>query len=322
MKVKKEYAILAAAIAILVLYLVLRPDGHNQNRLPQPPAVDSDAIDRLVITKNDNTSLELFKKDNQWHIGSQGYRSDTAKAKNMVKTISELTLTAMVSESGSYERYGLTPNEKTSVQAFSKGTLLRAFDIGSPAPTHQHTFVLMQGDATVYHARGQIGRTFDHTMESLRDKTVFDFDRTQISAITLRRGDKSMALTKQPISPKSETPEAASSEIATWMEWHDASGQKVSQEAVAHLLDGMARMDCDGYLDDQAPERLTDALWSVLFENEHEAFTFSVFDKIDADDNKIPAMTSVNPYAFVLKQERVQGYAAALDQLLGSETSQ
>jgi hypothetical protein len=322
MKVKKEYAILAAAIATLALYLVLRPDGHHQNRLPQPPTVDSAAIDRLVITKSDNTSLELYADDNQWHIGPQGYRSDAAKAKNMVKTISELTLTAMVSESGSYERYGLTPSEKTRVQAFGKGALLRAFDIGRPAPTQQHTFVLVQGDATVYHARGQIGRTFDHTVESLRDKTVFDFDRTQISAITLRRGDKAMALTKQPINPESETPEAAASAITTWMEWQDASGQKVNQEAVTHLLDGMARMDCDGYLDDQAPERLTDALWSVRFENEHEDFTISVFEKIDADDNKMPAMTSVNPYAFVLKEERVQGYAAALDQLLGSETSQ
>ncbi len=322
MKAKKEYAILAAAIAILVLYLVLSPDGQNKNHLPQPPAVDAATIDRIVITKADNTSLELFKTDKHWHIGPQGYRSDTAKARNMVKTISELTLTAMVSESGSYERYGLTPNVKTSVQAFSNDTLQRAFDIGSPAPTHQHTFVLVEGDAKVYHARGQIGRTFDHTTESLRDKTVFDFDRTQITAITLRRGDQSKALTQRPVSASGETSETTPSDVATWTEWQDGSGQLVSQEAVAHLLDGMARMDCDRYLDDQAAERLTDARWSVTFENEHEAFTISVFDKTDANDDTIPVMTSYNPHAFVLKAERVRGYAAALDQLLGSKTAE
>jgi hypothetical protein len=267
MKVKKEYLVLLTVIIILALYLALRPTGNNLGGLPQPAALDSAALNRLVITDKEDTALELVKKDARWFIEPHGYLGDTAKVKNMLKAISDLTLTALVSESGNYERYGLAPNEKKSVQALSNGDTLRAFDIGRTAPTQQHTFVLLAGDPNVYHARGQIARTFDHTVEGLRDKTVFDFDKADVTAITLQQGGRSMTLTQQAHAEPGEATEPRDPDRTALTEWRDAAGRTLDQDAVNRLIDGMARMDCDAYMDDQASERdyAQDQLGDIVF---------------------------------------------------------
>jgi hypothetical protein len=316
MKVKKEYLVLLTVIIILALYLALRPTGNNLGGLPQPAALDSAALNRLVITDKEDTALELVKKDARWFIEPHGYLGDTAKVKNMLKAISDLTLTALVSESGNYERYGLAPNEKKSVQALSNGDTLRAFDIGRTAPTQQHTFVLLAGDPNVYHARGQIARTFDHTVEGLRDKTVFDFDKADVTAITLQQGGRSMTLTQQAHAEPGEATEPRDPDRTALTEWRDAAGRTVDQDAVNRLIDGMARMDCDAYMDDQASERLSDARWTVTFETPEGNFTLMVFDRENGEDPDIPALASSNPYAFFLNADRVERFEASLNALL------
>lgn len=134
MKLKKEYLILLLAIIALGLYLFLSSKDGSQFELPQPKALESSRIDRILITKEDG-SLDLVKKDNQWTLQPQGYPADSAEVTNMLNTIAELKLTALVSESGAYERYDLAKSDAIHVQAFSGNTLVREFDVGQVAPT-------------------------------------------------------------------------------------------------------------------------------------------------------------------------------------------
>lgn len=317
MKTKTEYVVLATVIILLAIYLVLRPSGPDPDRLPQPQPVDEAAINRLVITDKHGTGIELVKKDERWFIQPHGYPGNTATVRNMARAAADLTLTALVSESGNYERYGLGPSDQIHVQAFSNGNPVRAFHIGRTAPTHQHTFVLLAGNPNVYHARGTIARTFDHTVDSLRDKTVFDFDESIVTVMAIQRGEQSAVLTQEPIEDRGKTPEARDPGIPTSKEWRDGAGNAVDQEAVTQLLNTMARMDCDGYMDDQASERLTDARWSVTFETLEGDFTLLVFPKENEEDNEVPAMASTTPYAFFLNEDRVQRMETSLNALLG-----
>ncbi|KJS33791.1 MAG: hypothetical protein VR64_00170 [Desulfatitalea sp. BRH_c12] len=328
MSFKKEYLILIAVIAVLVLYLTTRSANH-EGELAQPQKVESADIKRLVVTDKKNTPLELVKKDDRWVIEPQGYPADSVKVKNMLNAASDLTLTAIVSESGALDRYGLTGDEKITVQAFSDGTPVRSFTVGKAAPTFQHTFVLLEGDPKVYHARGQLKRTFEQSADALRDKTIFDIDQAAITSLTLQKGTRTVTLVKKEL-PK-EAAEASADKpadaentetpaAAPVFEWQNAdSGQAVDQTQVDSLLGDIAHLDADAYMDDSAKEGLGDAQWQVTFKKAEETFSLAVYPKQDDAADKLPATASSTPYAFLLDTPHVENIAKDLDALLGQE---
>ncbi len=324
MKFKKEYIVLLLVIAGLVGYLSFRDSGQSDRDLPQPKAVDSAKIDRLIVTGKNHTPLEIVKKDEKWFIEPQGYPADSAQAKNMVNAIGELRLTALISESGNYDRYGLSDNDKIDVQVYAAGAKLNEIEIGATAPTNQHTFVMLTGDPNVYHARGNIQRTFDLTAEKLRDKSIFDFEAAHITAITLHEADKTIALSRKEL-PKEEKasgkedPGGPAAKPKT--EWQDTEGRAVDQNAVEQLLNNMAHLDCDTYMEDGAKEKLTDPTWTATFKNDKDEFTIALFGKVKPEADQRPATASASAYAFLLNQTRVQNYEKNLNTLFGNAPS-
>ena len=322
MKVKKEYVILILVIVALVFYLTMKSANHNESELPQPAQVDSAKINRIMVSEKSYGTVELVKKDEKWFIEPKGYPADSIKVKNMANAIADLTLTALVSESGSYERYGLAEDKKIAVQAFDGSNAVRTLDIGETAPTSQHTFVLLAGDPNVYHARGQLKRTFEHTIDDLRDKTVFDLSRESVGEIGLQKGDRSIHLIKKEIAKPAEEAQGNQKEKpaqAPKIEWHDAQGQSVETSAVDRLLGSMARLNCDGYLEDTAKENLKDPQWAVTLKDDQNEYTISVYAPENKDADKIPATASANPYPFVLNKSRVESLEKSIDKLLGIE---
>ncbi|MDA8139470.1 MAG: DUF4340 domain-containing protein, partial [Desulfobacteraceae bacterium] len=285
-------------------------------------------INRLVITVKEGTPLELIKKDEHWVIEPKQYPADGIKIKNMVNAIADLSLTAMVSEAGSYDRYGLTPKEKTVVQAYSEGKVVRSVDVGKAAPTFQHTFVMIEGDPKVYHARGQIDHNFDQTVEALRDKKVFDVDKETIKEITFSKGDQSMTLVKKeiPKEEKKEEKKEAAGEAKEepkapaeppQIEWQKPDGKAVDKAAVDRLLGGIARLDCDGYLADEDKAKLVNATYNIAFKTADNEYTLSVFAKQDEKEEKLPSSASANAYPFYLTKWRVEKFEKAINELLG-----
>ena len=324
MKVKKEYVILVLVIVALVFYLTLQSANHEPGELPQPARVESADIDRMVVSGQPDGSVELVKKDEKWFIQPQAYPADTVKVKNMANAAAQLTLTALVSESGSYERYGLAEGKRITVDAFRGSDAVRRFHIGEPAPTFQHTFVLIDGDPNVYHARGQLKRTFEHTIADLRDKTILDLSRESIATMTLSKGDRTIELTKKEIAPpadetqedKAETPSPPPSPK---VEWHDAHGQVVAKEEVDALLNGIARLNCDGYLDDTVKDGLGAPRWQITLKDDQGEYAVQVFAPENDTADKIPAASSATPYPFVLNKSRVENFEKSIDKLMGIE---
>lgn len=138
MKVKKEYLLLILIIVALSIYLAVQRTNHEDSELPKLAELDSNKVSRMLITKAD-TSIELAKKDEQWLIKPQDYPADTVKVKNILNAAAKLTTTALVSETGSYERYDLSSSKRTVVKVFNGQELEREFSIGKAAPTFQHT---------------------------------------------------------------------------------------------------------------------------------------------------------------------------------------
>jgi len=191
MKIKKEYIALVVVITGLSLYLVLRsPDGARYE-LPEVPAIAKKDISKIEIAGFDNFIL-LNKADDKWHLGPEGYLANSDKVDNMLNIINELTMTALVSESKNYSRYGLDEDSKVTVKAWIGDKLVREFEVGKVATSYRHTFVRLAGDDRVYHAKGNFRNDFDQTAEALRDKTVLSFDQSVISEIQIMKGTEQL----------------------------------------------------------------------------------------------------------------------------------
>ncbi|MBW2563516.1 MAG: DUF4340 domain-containing protein, partial [Deltaproteobacteria bacterium] len=191
MKIKKEYIILAVIIAALLLYLSQRKTDRTLYKLPDVPEISNSNITKIEINKN-STPIILSKEGDLWTIGPKKYPADTLKVKNMLDVMGKLTLTALVSESKSYNRYNLDDDNKITVKAFDKDKLKLEFDIGKAASSFRHTFVKIAGDERVFHARGSFREKFDKTVDDLRDKTVLAFKINEIRELHISKGKNEM----------------------------------------------------------------------------------------------------------------------------------
>jgi hypothetical protein len=318
MKVKKEYLLLILIIVVLSIYLVVQKTNHEDPELPNLTELDGNAINRMLITKAD-TTIELTKKDEQWLIIPQDYPANTITVKNMLSAVAKLTPTALVSETGIYDRYDLTTAKRTTIKAFNGQDLEREFSIGKAAPTFQHTFVLLAGDDNVYHARGNLTSTFKQTIESLRDKKVLSFEKEQITGLEIRKGDQTRVISKKEIAAKPEgdtQDEQTPSPQPAKIEWTDDAGQAVDNPAVDSLLNNMSGLTCDQYMADDARASLKDATWSLTFKSGQGVFSVSVFEKDEQTPPKYKAASSGSQYAFLLNESRVQNFEKNIDKLL------
>lgn len=318
MRLKKEYIFLLLAIVALSVYLFARSDNETHFELPELAQVDGDRIDRLVVTKGERV-VELQKKDDQWVVGPKAYKGDDIKVKNMVKSATDLKLTALVSESGSLERYGLSGDLKVKVQAYSGQELVRAFDIGRLAPTNQHTFVALADNPKVYHARGNIDVTYDHTVDELRDETVLTYEKSDISSLTLTRGEKDVTFTRNAAesAEQSEKGDDQTAQAPTpKSQWVDGGGNTADTANIERLINSFSNLRCDDYLEDDAKDSLQDPMWTVTLKSEQASHHLTLFSKEDGESIEFPAVSSGSPYAFILHKTRVANFEKEIDRLL------
>lgn len=319
MKLKKEYVILLLVIAALTAYLFLRSGDQTYFEMPRLDTVESDQIDRLVITKGQRT-VALQKEDEQWVVGPKAYAGDGIKVKNMVRAAADLTLTALVSESRSYERYGLDDAQKIHAEAFAGKKKVRDFFIGRRAPTQQHTFVALAGNPDVYHARGSIDATYDRTIDELRDETVLTYEKGDISAVILNRGDQTATFIRKTKTPEEETTASEagkeSKSPALEFQWVDTDGNPVVRADVDRIITQLSNLKCDDYLEDDAKEGLKAPLWTVTLKSDQKAAHLSLYDKEDKKSTQFPAVSSDSPYAFILQKSRVETFEKSIAKLL------
>ena len=318
MRLKKEYVFLLLAIAGLSVYLFMRSEDETHFELPELAQVESDQIDRLIVHKGERV-VELQKKDDQWVVGPKAYRGDSIKVKNMVSSATDLTLTALVSESGNLERYGLSDDQKVVVKAYGGEELVREFAIGRRAPTQQHTFVALPGNPKVYHARGNIDGTYDRSVDELRDETVLTYEKRDITTLILAKGDQSTTFTRQETTSEEQTAKGEDQETNASLpkiQWTDADGNIVDTADIDRLLNSFYKLRCDDFLEDNAQEGLNAPLWTVTFKTDQASHHLSLYAQSEQESIAFPAVSSDSPYTFTLHKSRVETYEKEITRLL------
>ena len=315
MKVKKEYIVLAVLIIALSLYLVFRQQDRTQYELPVLQEVPASEITRMEILKPGGSPLALERKDDGWILLPEAYPAESGKVKGLLDSLVNLTLTALISESQNYERYGLGKEEKISVKGWAREKLKRDFDVGKAAPTSQHTFVLVAGDPRVFQARENLKARFDQTLDDLRDKTVFKFDPSSVEAIELSDGQKTLSLTRKQVpvevGPGQKKEPAPGQAEGVW----ESPEGKVDDSKVTQLLNALSNLKCRTYIYDQKKSDLKNPVYAVKVKGMEE-HSLSLFAKNEKDKNDHPAVSSQNESPFLLADHQAKQIMLATDQIV------
>ena len=312
MKFKKEYLILLVVIIGLCAYLYSRRTDRTLYELPDLPEVSAKKISKIEIAGPDEIMV-LNRTDESWTIGSEEYPASDNKVKQMLESIADLTLTALISESKNYVRYDLTDTRKISVQAWSGDTLSRAFDIGKTDSSLKHTFVMFAGDPKVYQASDNIRNKFDKKIQDIRDKSVMSFTAGDIREIQLVKGDRSVTLVRQETPAQNGAADKSGPEPAAV--WQTPDGKKANGSKLDSLLSTLSQLECDDYITDRGKADFSEPIFAIAVKGA-KSYSLSLYAQQEKDAKSYPAASSENGYPFLLPEWRVKILMPEFDELL------
>lgn len=237
MRITKEYLILFTIIACLSLYLVFNKVNKTNYQLPELTKIESSSLDRIEIKKK-NSSIILVRKKDNWVVGKKSYKADTGKVKDILRGISELKLTTLISTKGDYEQYDLDKKERIEVVAYQKDKVVRSFIIGKTASSYSHTFVKIADNNNIYHAQGNIRYDFNKKLDEFRDKLVFKIKTAELKKMDLKVGAKKITLTKFPVKDKKNTVDT----------WKDVKGKVVKKTEIESVFSNIKLLSCSEYV--------------------------------------------------------------------------
>jgi hypothetical protein len=301
-KTKTEYIILGVVIVALLLYLVLRNPNQMNYRLPDLSPIVRTEISKIDITKAGQT-IRLEKKDSQWLIQPQGFSTDLAKINAILDAIFNLRLTALVSESKNYSPYGLDKENEIMVKTYKNGQVLREFSVGNAAATYNHTYVKLANDPRVFHARNPFRDIFDQKVDNLRDKTVLQFDKNEISAVEIGSAGEKILFVKnaKPVEVKANEnkPEAqATTPPPGETAWLMADGKPGNSSQLNGIIEQASQLSCEQFIAGKTRDDFKEPIYTVLLKG-HKDFQLAIYPKAEKKTS-YPAMSSESPYPFLL----------------------
>lgn len=303
MKVKKEYLILGVVIAALAVYLYQRSSDRTHYTLPQPPALAAADITQIQISGRGKTQT-LLRKDGRWVTEPQGFPADPKRVNEMLETLANLRLTALVAESKNYALYELDPDHTVTVKAWQGDQLKRDIDVGKPAPSFRHTFVKIAGDDRVFHAADNFRFRFESGLDELRDKTVLAFNRQALQEIRITKGAESVTLTRS--APKGDTPPAGQPAPAPAPAvWHADDGRPADSAAVELLIGELVDLQCQAFIDGREKTGFGPPITSIVLKGDKEE-TLSIFTPAADEPAAYPAVSSGSDYPFQLSADQAQ----------------
>ncbi len=319
MKAKKELLLLILVIIAVSLYLVFRTTDKTHYQLPDIDEIAEKEITKIEIAKA-GSSIVLDKKDNKWLIAPKGYPAEAGKVKNMLDVISELTLTALVSEAENDHLYDLTDDKKITIKAWAEESLKREFEMGRTAPSWHHTFVKFADNTRVYHAEGNFKDKFDLTVEKLRDKIVLSFDQNEIGEIEITKGNQTIALVKKesPMEPSDEEADkekAPQAPLKKETSWENPDGDKADEYTIKSMLSALSNLSCEKYIEDKGKDSFVEPVYTVKMKGAQHIM-LSIFEKPDGEAKNYPAISSENDYPFLLSEYQAGRIMKAPDEVL------
>jgi len=312
MKGKKEIAILFFIMAVLVFYIKSEKTDKTTYQLPDISKIETGDISRLTISKMDS-EIVLLKENNTWLVGNQKYPADPSTIDKMLTQISDISLTALASESKNYSLYELDSDKKVEVKAFKGDTIVRNISIGKPASSYKHTFVMIDNDHRVFHAEGNIRADFIKTLPELRDKKVMAV-QDEITELTLTAGDNNMTIVQAPAPVSVDVNEKKADErpVEQGPKWITTDNRPVKDNEIESIIKSLSDYKCDEFIEEKTKQDFTSPVYTATFKGAKE-YSISFYEK---QNERYPAVTSQSEYPFMVSEWKAKQIMKELDSLV------
>ncbi|GBD97727.1 MAG TPA: DUF4340 domain-containing protein [Nitrospirae bacterium] len=299
MKGKKDIAILFFVIAVLVFYISSQKSEKTNYELPDIRKIQTGDITKISLKKK-GSGIVLARENDKWLINDRKYPADNAVIENMLNAISDLTLTALASESGNYAIYELDREKRIEVEAYKGSDLLRKINVGKITTTYNQTFVMLDNDPRVYHASGALRREFDRTVSELRDKKVMAFNKDDITEVVLKKGKDEITIIRATAPVSVDVPEqkGKKEKPGSVPEWTTSDGKTVKKDVVNGIINILSGFLCDEFIEDKTKEDFKAPVFTVVLKGIN-TYTISFFEK---RENRYPAVSSESEYPFLVSE--------------------
>ncbi len=285
---KKEYIVLFVIIALIAFYLGFKDNGRENYELPKLDDLNLSKITKLTV-KKDSDIIEIEKgSDNIWYILPEKFPADREKVNKVIEAVYKVRITALVSETESYARYELDEATKLSITLYDGDKKLRNLNIGKVASSYQHTFVKLENNKNVYHAKNDIRSAADKSKSDLRDKKVLIFKSDDVNSLTISTMGNDHEYNK--ISYEDENKKEQ-------MKWIGTDQKDANPKIINTFLKSLSALECETFLDDSEKDNFGEAEITITLSTDKE-YKLTLYPK--DKDGKIPALSTDSPYAFTL----------------------
>lgn len=186
---KTRKIILIAADVILLAVCIVQ--GILNSKDNAKTFVFTDEPDEIVIEKADE-SFAITKIDGNWFIGEEKYPANNGAVEVLAEAASSIrTLDKMgkLSNETIAARYELSEGKKITVTVKKDGKLLRTLAIGKESSTGTQGYASIDNGDDVYLTASSLKSTFDKSIEDLRNRTVYQFDKNDINQVSVAYTD-------------------------------------------------------------------------------------------------------------------------------------
>lgn len=258
--------------------------------------------DEITIVTPSETIL-LTKENDNWFVSDSKYPVITSTVESLIEassSIRALDKIASVNENN-LTKYELTDGKKISVEIKKAGKILRSFSIGKDAASSSQSYITLDKGNDIYLASGSLRNTFDTSVDALRSKVIWDFDKNTISSLGVTKADGENWSLSRLVSGNSES----------WS--FSVPDKEVDSAKAKNVLEALAYLTTSKWYDDDIkPHNLNgELLLTAKVGHTFDTASIEIY-KVDAatEDGETTyfAVSSESPYVFELSSYNVEKF--------------
>jgi hypothetical protein len=281
--------------------------------LPERPRW-SEGADEILVEKG-GERVRIYKKDNRWFVGDEGFPADAKVAEKMEEKIRDLVISDISSYAPHYDRFELTPAGAIHVVVKRGGEVLRDVYFGKRSDKTNHTYIRLAGRDEVFKASGTFSYEFSKKVDDIRDKAMIDVKSDDIESLEILYKGKRTALSRvkneqvqdaaktEADKNKSEKAKAKKAQD-TWI-FAGNNQNQVDVAAVNAVINSFAPLRANSFpaIDRNA---LKNPLCSVKIISGGKAHELAIFK--GTSESEFIGTSSDSPYVFTLQKFNAERY--------------
>lgn len=198
MKKKSIFILLAVLVALAAIAFIIHNMGERGEKKADKESIlfPSFTADRVssVEVKTKDRKVRLNKEGDIWVVATaDNYPADQKEVEKMLDTVVELKSTVIASKSADkHSRFEVDVASGVGVAMLGagEGDVLAHFFVGKMGADFMSTYIRRADQDMVLLADGYLRGIFDKGIRGWRDRTIFDFDTSQVQRLTLVSQEK------------------------------------------------------------------------------------------------------------------------------------